>query len=51
MGLSLEDRKTAIRFSVGKNISKDDIDYTVEKLKTIVEKLRDISAIDGKSKK
>lgn len=51
MGLSLEDRKTAIRFSVGKNISKADIDYSVEKLKTIVEKLRSISAINGKSKK
>ena len=51
MGLSLEDRKTAIRFSIGKNISKDDIDYTVEKLKTIVAKLREISALNSKSKK
>lgn len=51
MGLSLEDRKTAIRFSIGKNISKDDIDYTVDKLKTIVAKLREISALNGKSKK
>lgn len=51
MGLSLEDRKTAIRFSIGKNISKDDIDYTVDKLKTIVAKLREISALNSKSKK
>ena len=35
----------SIRFSFGKNISKEDIDYTVEKLVEIVSKLRSISPI------
>lgn len=51
MGLSLEDRKSSIRFSIGRNITRDDIDYTVEKLKSIVEKLRKISALSSNSKK
>ena len=37
--------KGSIRFSFGKNISKEDIDYTIEKLQEIVAKLRAISPI------
>lgn len=37
--------KGSIRFSFGKNISKEDIDYTIEKLVEIVGKLRSISPI------
>ncbi len=51
MGLSLEDRKSSIRFSIGRNITRDDIDYTVEKLKGIIEKLRKISALSPKNTK
>jgi len=35
----------SIRFSFGKNISKEDIDYTIEKLVEIVGKLRSISPV------
>jgi len=37
--------KGSIRFSFGKNISKEDIDYTIEKLVDIVGKLRSISPV------
>lgn len=37
--------KGSIRFSFGKNISKEDVDYTIEKLVEIVGKLRAISPI------
>ena len=37
--------KGSLRFSFGKNISKEDIDYTIEKLVEIVGKLRSISPI------
>ncbi len=37
--------KGSIRFSFSKNISKEDIDYTIEKLVEIVAKLRSISPI------
>ncbi|MBE7075279.1 MAG: cysteine desulfurase [Clostridiales bacterium] len=37
--------KGSIRFSFGKNISKEDIDYTIEKLVEIVGKLRSISPV------
>lgn len=50
MGLPKDMIKSAIRFSIGKSVSREDIDYTVEKLKEIVAKLRKISAIDSKTK-
>lgn len=37
--------KGSIRFSFGKNISKEDVDYTIEKLIEIVARLRAISPI------
>ncbi len=37
--------KGSIRFSFGKNISKEDVNYTIEKLVEIVAKLRSISPI------
>ncbi len=37
--------KGSIRFSFGKNISKDDVDYTIQKLIEIVARLRSISPI------
>ena len=37
--------KGSLRFSFGKNISKEDIDYAIEKLVEIVGKLRSISPI------
>lgn len=37
--------KCSIRFSFGKNVSKEDIDYTIEKLCEIVAKLRSISSV------
>ena len=41
----------AIRFSFGKNITKTDIDYVVEKLEKTVEKLRSISALTKAGRK
>ncbi len=45
MGIPEEYVKGAIRFSFGKNISKEDIDYTIDKLVEIVGKLRAISPV------
>ena len=45
MGIPAEIANGAIRFSFGKNITKTDIDYVVEKLEKTVEKLRSISAL------
>lgn len=45
-----EQVKSSIRFSFGKNISKDDIDYVVDKLVTIVKKLREISPLRKSTK-
>lgn len=45
MGVEDELAQGSIRFSFGKNTSKADIDYTVEKLANAVEKLRSISPI------
>ena len=41
----------SIRFSIGKNTSKSDIDYVVEKLAVAVEKLRSISPITKAGRK
>ena len=45
MGVPEEYIKGSIRFSFGKNVSKDDIDYTIERLVYIVGKLRSISPV------
>ena len=45
MGIPDEYVKGAIRISFGKNISKEDIDYTIDKLVEIVGKLRAISPV------
>ena len=37
--------KGSIRFSFGKNISKEDVDYTIAKLVEIVARLRAISPV------
>lgn len=50
MGIPDEIAHGTIRFSFGKNLSKEDIDYTVEKLVEVVNRLRSISPIK-KSKK
>ena len=45
MGLGEEWSHSAIRFSFSKSISKDDVDYVVETLCKVIEKLRSISPI------
>jgi cysteine desulfurase len=47
MGKSHEDSHGSIRFSLSKYNSKEEIDYTVSKLKEIVEDLRRISPLLG----
>ncbi len=51
IGLNDEIAQGTIRFSFGKGTSKDDIDYTVEKLKVVVEKLRSMSPLTKRRKK
>lgn len=53
IGLSDENAKGTIRFSFGKSISKEDVDYIIEKLVESVEKLREISPLTkaGRTKK
>ncbi len=53
MGISNELAQGSIRFSFGKSITKSDIDYVVEKLVSVVEKLRSISPLTkaGRGKK
>lgn len=45
MGLSDNDIISSVRFSFGKNISKEDIDYAISKIVLVVERLRSISPI------
>jgi len=51
MGISQEISNGTIRFSISKATTKEDIDYTVEKLIKIVEKLRAISPLQLKGGK
>lgn len=48
MGIPDEIAHGTIRFSFGKDISKNDVDYTIEKLVEVVEKLRGISPLKKK---
>ena len=43
MGVDSEVAQGTIRFSFGRSTTKADVDYTVEKLAVVVEKLRKIS--------
>jgi len=45
MGRTHEQSHGSIRFSLSKYNSKDEIDYTVEKLSSIVEDLRKLSPL------
>lgn len=51
MAVPTEFANGAIRFSLGKNISKTDLDYVVETLVKVVEKLRGISALTKAGRK
>lgn len=51
MGLDDQMVNGSIRFSFGKNISKSDIDYAVETLAKVVEKLRSMSALTKAGRK
>ncbi|MGI6257553.1 MAG: cysteine desulfurase NifS [Anaerovoracaceae bacterium] len=48
LGVPVEMIHGTIRFTVGDFTTKEDIDYTVDALKEIVEKLRSISSVDSK---
>lgn len=43
MGLSEELAEASVRFSIGKGINENDIDYTVDVLKQVISRLREIS--------
>lgn len=47
IGVSITRMNGAVRFTVGDFTTKEDIDYTVEALKTVVEKLREWSPVTG----
>lgn len=51
MGLDEQAVNGSIRFSFGKNISKSDIDYAVETLVKVVERLRSMSALTKAGRK
>lgn len=51
MGLTQEEVNSAIRFSFGTDITRDDVDYVVRKLVDIVSELREISPIHTKKQK
>ena len=48
LGVPVEMIHGTVRFTVGDFTTKEDIDYVVDHLKTIVEKLREISSVNSK---
>ena len=44
-GLPVEKAHGSIRFSFGRDNTEEDVDYTVDKLKEIVNKLREMSPL------
>ena len=48
LGVPVEMIHGTVRFTVGDFTTKDDIDYTVDNLKKIVEKLRELSPVNSK---
>lgn len=51
MGLNKQQVASSVRFSISKSTTKEDINYTVEKLVKIVERLREMSPISLKGGK
>ena len=51
MGLNKQQVNSSVRFSISKSTTKDDIDYTVEKLAKNVERLREMSPLSLKGGK
>ena len=45
MGLSHEIAHGSLRLTIGEENTKEEIDYTIEKLKIVVQKLRDMSPL------
>lgn len=45
LGVSIEQAHSSIRFSLGRETTKEDIDYTVDTLKDIIKKLRKLSPL------
>lgn len=50
MGVAPEEAQTAVRFSLGKSNTKDDIQYTLDVLPPIIERLRMMSPIYARAK-
>lgn len=50
MGLSLEKAYSSVRFTIGDFTTKEDIDYAVEEITNIIEKLRTISPYSNDNK-
>ena len=51
MGKTLEEANSSVRFSISKNVTKDDLDFVVEKVASYVKKLREVSPLRRSSTK
>jgi cysteine desulfurase len=45
MGISIEDARAAVRFTLGRENTEEQIDAVIEKTKGIVHKIREISPL------